>query len=77
MAKFEIPEKQVREMQQKGLEMLCYFDKFCTEHDLTYFLCGGCCIGTIRNEGFISRNVDYTLQKNMSNGEEIELLLEI
>lgn len=37
MAKFEIPEKQVREMQQKGLEMLCYFDKFCTEHDLTYF----------------------------------------
>ena len=26
MAKFEIPEKQVREMQQKGLEMLCYFD---------------------------------------------------
>lgn len=65
MAKFEIPEKQVREMQQKGLEMLCYFDKFCTEHDLTYFLCGRCCIGTIRNEGFISRNVDafYTLQK--------------
>lgn len=52
-------------MQQKGLEMLCYFDKFCTKHDLTYFLCGGCCIGTIRNEGFISRNVDafYTLQK--------------
>lgn len=24
-------------MQQKGLEMICYFDKFCTEHDLTYF----------------------------------------
>lgn len=65
MAKFEIPEKQVREMQQKGLEMLCYFDKFCTKHDLTYFLCSECCIGTIRNEGFISRNVDafYTLQK--------------
>ena len=37
MAKFEIPEKQVREMQQKGLEMLCYFDEFCMEHNLTYF----------------------------------------
>lgn len=53
MAKFEIPAEQIRELQGRGLEMALYFDKFCTEHNLTYFLCGGCCIGTIRNGGFI------------------------
>ncbi len=53
MAQFEIPEQQVHEMQQKGLEMLLFFDQFCTEHNLTYFLCGGCCIGAVRNGGFI------------------------
>lgn len=29
------------------------FDKFCRRHKLRYFLCGGCCIGTIRHQGFI------------------------
>ena len=53
MAQFEIPTLQVKEMQQKGLEMLLFFDQFCREHRLTYFLCGGCCIGTVRNHGFV------------------------
>ena len=74
MAKFEIPEKQVREMQQKGLEMLCYFDKFCTEHDLTYFLCGGCCIGTIRNEGFIPWDDDVDVFMPRKDYEQLKKL---
>lgn len=49
----EISPEQTREMQLKGLEMALYFDRFCTEHGLTYFLCGGCCIGSIRNQGFV------------------------
>ncbi|HPZ00418.1 MAG TPA: LicD family protein [Clostridiales bacterium] len=53
MAKLAIPEEQVKEMQQKGLEMVLFFDRFCTEHQLTYFLCGGCCIGAVRTGGFI------------------------
>ncbi len=37
----------------KSLEILKVFDRFCREHGLRYFLCGGCCIGTIRHQGFI------------------------
>ena len=33
--------------------MLLYFKKICDENNLTFFLCGGCCIGSIRNSGFI------------------------
>ncbi len=53
MSQFEIPAAQVRAMQLKGLEMALYFDRFCQSHGLTYFLCGGCCIGSQRGGGFI------------------------
>lgn len=43
----------LREVQLKSLEILLYFKKFCEEHDLTFFFCGGCCLGTIRHKGFI------------------------
>lgn len=42
-----------RKLQEISLGMLLFFDDFCQKHGLTYFLCGGCCIGTIRNGGFI------------------------
>ena len=34
-----------QELQQKMLEILLYFDQFCKDNGLTYFLCGGCLIG--------------------------------
>ena len=53
MAQIALTDEQVRSMQLKGLEMALFFDKFCTEHNLTYFFCGGCCIGTVRSGGFV------------------------
>lgn len=53
MANFEIPTEQISKLQEKSLKMALFFDKFCAEHDLTFFLCGGCCIGAIRTGGFI------------------------
>lgn len=53
MANYEISQEQTRRMQAIGLEMAVYFDEFCRKHGLTYFLCGGCCIGTARNGKFI------------------------
>lgn len=44
---------ELKDLQHKSLEILIMFDKFCKEHNLKYFLCGGACIGTIRNGGFI------------------------
>ena len=53
MARFDIPKEKVREMQLVGLKILRHFDAVCKENELTYFFCGGCCIGTIRNKGFV------------------------
>lgn len=43
----------LRKLQLKSLEMFKYMKKFCEENNLTVYFCGGCCIGTIRNHGFI------------------------
>lgn len=53
MDEFEISADLLRQMQLKSLDILLYFDSFCKSHDLTYFLCGGCCIGAVRHGGFI------------------------
>ncbi len=53
MAKIALTPAEVRSMQLKGLEMALFFDEFCRKNELVYFLCGGCCIGSIRNGGFI------------------------
>jgi len=48
-----LSDEKLRSLQLKGLEILIYFKKFCKEHNLTFYLCGGCCIGAIRHKGFI------------------------
>ncbi len=40
-------------LQRKSLEILRVFKKFCDEHHLLFYFCGGCCIGTVRHGGFI------------------------
>lgn len=53
MTQTVIPPELTRKLQLKSLEMALYFDKFCEERGLLYYFCGGCCIGTIRDKGFI------------------------
>ncbi len=53
MGNIKISEEETRKLQSVSLEMVKYFDALCREHRLTYFLCGGCCIGAVRNQGFI------------------------
>ena len=54
-------EANVREFQQKMLEILLYFDGFCRENGLKYYLCGGCLIGAVRHHGFIPWDDDIDL----------------
>lgn len=44
---------ELRDFQLKSLEMLLYFKKICDENNLLFYFCGGCCIGSLRNKGFI------------------------
>lgn len=57
----ELNREEMRKLQLKSLEILRYFDGFCRQHKLRYFLCGGCCIGTIRHQGFIPWDDDIDL----------------
>lgn len=50
-----------KDLQRKMLEILLYFDSFCKENGLKYFLCGGCLIGVERHKGFIPWDDDVDL----------------
>jgi lipopolysaccharide cholinephosphotransferase len=45
--------EQIKKIQKVNLEMAKYFVRFCEQHQLTCYFCGGGCIGTVRNQGFI------------------------
>lgn len=51
--KIQLDKAQLRELQLAELDGLNYFDDFCRSHGLTYYICGGCLIGSIRNKGFV------------------------
>lgn len=74
MAQFDIPAAEVRKMQKKGLEMALFFDDFCRKHGLTYYMCGGCCIGSIRNKGFIPWDDDVDVFMPREDYEKLKQL---
>lgn len=45
--------EELKELQKKSIEILLVFKKFCEENELLFYFCGGCCIGTLRHQGFI------------------------
>ncbi len=51
----------LRNIQDKELEILLYFQKICTEHNLKFYLCGGALIGAIRHKGFIPWDDDIDI----------------
>lgn len=44
---------ELKALQEKSLEILEVFQGFCQKHELLFYFCGGCCIGTLRHGGFI------------------------
>ncbi|MDY6030091.1 MAG: LicD family protein [Acidaminococcaceae bacterium] len=54
------------EIQKLELEILLYFDEFCKQHGLTYYLAGGTLLGAIRHKGFIpwDDDIDVCMPRN-------------
>lgn len=50
---YEFKDGELRRLQLKTLEMLVFFRDYCQQKGLTFFLCGGCCIGALREGGFL------------------------
>ncbi len=70
----EIPEQEIQKMQSVGLKMALFFDEFCQKHRLTYFFCGGCCIGSLRTGGFIPWDDDVDVFMPREDYERLKVL---
>lgn len=74
MAQYEISPELTRRMQEVGLQMLLFFDEFCRKNNLTWFLCGGCCIGAVRGGGFIPWDDDVDVFMPRPDYEKLKKL---
>ncbi len=57
----EIKPEDLRKIQLKSLEMLLYFKDICDKNGLLFYFCGGCCIGALRDKGFIPWDDDIDI----------------
>ncbi len=72
------------ELKKIQLEMLLELDRYCHEHKLTYFMCGGTLLGAVRHKGFIPWDDDIDVlmprkdyEKLLRNYNEINSCYEI
>lgn len=72
----KLDKKTLRQLQLKQLDMLRYFKSFCDEHGLLFYFCGGCCIGTLRNKGFIPWDDDIDMFMPRDDYERLPKLWE-
>ncbi len=71
---FEFKEGQLRALQLKSLEILKDFKDFCDQNGLTFFLCGGGCIGAVRHGGFIPWDDDVDIFMPRADYEQLYAL---
>ncbi len=58
---YEFTPERLRKLQLKELDTLVYFKEFCERNNLKFFMCGGGCIGALRNKGFIPWDDDIDI----------------
>ena len=62
---------EARKFQMSQLMLLKYFDGFCRENQLTYFLVFGTLLGAIRHKGFIPWDVDIDVAMYRNDYEKV------
>ena len=65
-----------KEIQDKLLDILVYFKKFCDENNLPFTLCGGTCLGAVRHKGFIPWDDDVDVFMLREDYEKLQELWE-
>lgn len=59
-----------KDLQKHLLQIGKDFHRFCMEHNLTYFICGGSLLGAIRHKGFIPWDDDFDVAMPRSDFEK-------
>ena len=57
----------ILKLQDKILDIMVYIDKFCKEHEITYYLMGGSALGAMRHGGFIPWDDDLDIFMTYDN----------
>lgn len=60
-------EKELKKLHGKILEIAAYFDTFCRENSIVYYLMGGTALGAMRHGGFIPWDDDYDVFMDSEN----------
>jgi len=60
-------QKELKQLHNKILEIVEYFDEFCKENGITYYLMGGSALGAIRHRGFIPWDDDFDVFMDFEN----------
>ena len=58
---------ELKELQSKILELVSYFDSFCKENKIVYYLMGGTALGAVRHSGFIPWDDDFDVFMDREN----------
>lgn len=57
----------IKELQSKILEIVCFLDEFCKRHNIVYYLMGGSALGAVRHKGFIPWDDDLDVFMTFDN----------
>jgi len=60
-------DEELKSLQFKILEIVRYFDTFCKENNITYYLMGGSALGAMRHKGFIPWDDDFDVFMDYEN----------
>lgn len=72
--KVKLTPELLRELQLKELDTLEFFRDFCQKNNLTFYLCGGCCIGSLRTGGFVPWDDDIDVLMPRPDYERLTVL---
>ena len=69
-------DKDLKLLHNKILEIAEYFDEFCNENGIVYYLMGGTALGAVRHRGFIPWDDDYDIFMDYKNYKKLLSLVD-